>query len=121
MDIHIFYAVRDKVRMGRRCAFQLAGKSRVGACPWGVLERWSATENVNGAPEPSEKKGWSARVLELRKTSWSAGKLGKIGWSHGDLILNCLERWSVRQKIAGAWSRGMYWSAGALKEKEVEL
>ena len=87
----------------------------------GVLERWSATENVTGALERSEKKGWSARVLELRKTSWSAGKLRKIGWSAGALILNCLERWSARQKIVGAWSRGMYWSAGALKEKEVEL
>ena len=92
-----------------------------GACPGGVLERWSATENVTGAPERSEKKGWSARVLELRKTSWSAGKLRKIGRSAGALILNCLERWSARQKIVGAWSRGMYWSAGALKEKEVEL
>ena len=92
-----------------------------GACPGGVLERWSATENVTGALERSEKKGWSARVLELRKTSWSAGKLRKIGWSAGALILNCLERWSARQKIVGAWSRGMYWSAGALKEKEVEL
>ena len=76
---------------------------------------------MTGALERSEKKGWSARVLELRKTSWSAGKLRKIGWSAGALILNCLERWSARQKIVGAWSRGMYWSAGALKEKEVEL
>ena len=84
----------------------------------GVLERWSATENVTGALECNEKKGWSARVLELRKTSWSAGKLKKIGWSAGALILNCLERWSARQKIVGAWSRGMYWSAGALKEKK---
>ena len=41
-------------------------------------------------------------------------------WSAGVLILNCLERWSARQKIVGAWSRGMYWSAGALKEKETK-
>ena len=93
----------------------------MGPVQGGVLERWSATENVTGALERSEKKGWSARVLELRKTSWSAGKLRKIGWSAGALILNCLECWSARQKIVGAWSRGMYWSAGALKEKEVEL
>ena len=85
------------------------------------MERWSATENVTGALERSETKGWSATVLELRKTSWSAEKLNKIGWSAGALILNCLERWSSIQKIVGAWSKGIYWSAGALKEKEVEL
>ena len=33
----------------------------------GVLERWSATENVTGALERSKKKGWRARVLEMRK------------------------------------------------------
>ena len=66
------------------------------------LERWSATENVTGALERSKKKGWSARVLELRKRSWSAGKLRKIGWSAGTLILNCMERWSARQK--NRWS-----------------
>ena len=63
-----------------------------GAGPGGVLEHWSATENVTGVLERSEKKGWSARVLELRKTSWSAGKLRKIGCCAGALILNCLER-----------------------------
>ena len=59
--------------------------------PVQVLERWSATENVTEALKSCKKKGWSARVLELKKkTSWSAGK--KIGWSVGALILNCLER-----------------------------
>ena len=72
---------------------------------------------MTGALERSEKKAWSARVLELRKTSWSAGKLRKIGWSAGALILNCLERWRARQKIVGGWSKGMYWSAGVLKER----
>ena len=76
---------------------------------------------MTGALERNEKKGWTARVLELKKTSRSAGKLRKIGWSAGALILNCLERWSATQKIVGAWSRGIYWRAGALKEKEVEL
>ena len=42
------------------------------------MERWSATKNVTGALERSKKKGWSARVLELRKKSWSAEKLRKI-------------------------------------------
>ena len=51
-----------------------------------TLERWSATENVTGALERSKKKGWSVRVLELRKKSWSAGKLRKIGWSAGALL-----------------------------------
>ena len=46
--------------------------------PVQVLERWSATENVTEALERSKKKGWSARVLELWKNSWSAGKLRKI-------------------------------------------
>ena len=76
---------------------------------------------MTGALERSDKNGWSARVLELRTTSRSAGKLRKIGWSVVALILNCLERWSAGQKNAGAWSSGMYWSAGTLKEKEVEL
>ena len=56
--------------------------------PVQVLERWSATENVTEALKSCKKKGWSARVLELRKTSWSTGKLRKIGWSAGALILN---------------------------------
>ncbi len=58
----------------------------------GVLEHWSATENMTGAVEHSEKKGWCARVLELRKTSWSTGKVRKIRWSFDLKLLGALER-----------------------------
>ena len=67
------------------------------------MERWSATENVTGALERSETKGWSATVLELRKTSWSAEKLRKIGWSAEHRYV--LERWSAERKRGGALER----------------
>ena len=67
------------------------------------MERWSATENVTGALERSETKGWSATVLELRKTSWSAEKLRKIGWSAEHRYV--LERWRAERKRGGALER----------------
>ena len=58
---------RDTVLLRYMLFFHKRGRSRGG----GVLEHWSATENVTGVLERSENKGWSARVLEVRKTSWS--------------------------------------------------